>query len=317
MAKLAIVGTGFVGTSLALALRPSKLFEEIAAYDRDRARLQTATRLGAIDREARTAAEALDAAGVIVLAVPGDELEPALAAIAQSVAPGAVVSETTRWKMPAQKLAERLLPAGVHFVGGRPVLDNVGHGPEEASTDAFRNAIYCLTPGTSADDAAIDAMSAVATAAGAQPYFLDPAEHDALTAAGELLPSALVATLTRTIMAEQSWTDAGKLAGDGFSRLASLAEELAPGFWHEAAENSAALARWLDAAASSLIDLRDRLKPEAGEELANEWRTTTTAIARWRRQKRQLQESAMPPMSELRPNLFGNLGHLRGGGKTR
>ncbi len=300
MAKLAIVGTGFVGTSLGLAIRPSKLFETIAGYDRDRGQLQAAKRRGAIDEEARSASRAADGAAVVVLA--GSDVEEALRDVVPGLSAGAVVTETSLWKVPAARLAADILPAGVEFVGGRPGLD----GGSEPSAEAFRNAIYCLTPGAQASEPAIDAMSTVASAAGAQPDFLDPAEHDALTAAGELLPAAMLACLATAVTGDAAWTDAGRLAGDRFNQLALLAEDLPAGFWQEAAKNSDALARWLDAAAAALLDLRDRLQD--GQALAQDWRATTDALARWRRDKRQLQESTMPPKAELRPSLFGALG---------
>jgi len=310
VAKVAIVGTGFVGASLGLALRKSKLFDTIAGWDVDRGRLQAAFRLGAIDEEARQAASAADHAAVIVLAVPFDQLERALEAIVPGIFAGAVVTETTLWKVPAQRLASEVLHPETEFIGGRPVLDRRAGG--EASADVLRHAIYCLTPSSDSSQDAINALSAVVTAAGAQPYFLDAAEHDALTAAGELLPGAVLASLATALTGDPSWKDASHLAGDPFNRLAELAEELPSTFWQEACDNSAALARWLDAAADRLLDLRHRIQPGAATDLDGEWRVTLEALARWRRERRQLQESTMPPKSELKPNLFGSLGRRRG-----
>ncbi|MFI5268010.1 MAG: prephenate dehydrogenase [Chloroflexota bacterium] len=309
MAKLAIVGTGFVGASLGLALRPSKLFDRIAGYDRDRGRLQAATRAGALDEEARNAAAAAEQAAVVIVTVPTSELEGAFRDLASALSPGAIVTDTTLWKVAAEGAAA-VLPEGVHFVGGRPVLDNAGHGPEQANAAALRNAVYCLTPSPSANEVAVNAMSAVVTGAGAQPYFLEPAEHDALTAASELLPPALLACLPFALVNDPAWVDAGKLAGDSLNRAAQAAEEVQPAFWREAAANAPALSRWLETAASSLLDLRDRLQSDDATTLATDWNATLQTLARWRAEKRQLQESTMPPKADLKPNLFGNMGAL-------
>ena len=80
-------------------------------------------------------------------------------------------------------------------------------------------------------------------------------------------------------------------------RWAVLAEELDGDFWRQASQNSDALGRWLETAASALLDLRDHLD-EPG------WDGTLQALARWRRDKRQLHESTMPPKSELTANPF-------------
>jgi len=119
--------------------------------------------------------------------------------------------------------------------------------------------------------------------------------------------AALVTALTR----DSSWTDTGKLAGDTFNELATLAEGLDAAFWHQAADNAVAVARWLDAAAAALLDLRDRLQPGTGEQLARDWEAGLQTLAQWRRNKRQLHENTMPPKSELKPNLFGALGRRR------
>jgi len=304
MAKLAIIGTGFVGASLSLALRRSKLFEVISGYDRDRTRLAAAKRIGAVDQEAPSSAAAVQQAAVVVLTVPGRELLSAFDELAPGLSPGAVVTETSRWKVPATEAA-RTLPPEVHFIAGRPVLDDRGHDAEEARAEVFRNAIYCLSPEQAASEAAVNAMSALVTAAGAQPYFLDPAEHDGLTAAGELLPPALLAVTISALTSHPRWDEAGKLAGDTFNQLAQLAEDAGPALWQEAAQNSAALARWLDTTAAALLDLRDRLNDS--DQIEADWQATLQALARWRRDKRLLQESTMPPMNELKPNLFGKL----------
>ncbi|HVA23111.1 MAG TPA: prephenate dehydrogenase [Chloroflexota bacterium] len=309
MVKLAIVGAGFVGASLGLALRPSKLFAHIAGYDHDRGRLQAAKRAGAIDEECRSTTAAVEQAAVIVVTVPAPELEAVLRELTPALSPGAIVTDTTPWKVAAE-CAAAVLPEDVHFVGGRPVLDNAGHGPEQASAAALRNAVYCLTPGPLASEAAVNAMSALVNAMGAQPYFLEPAEHDALTAASELLPSALLAALPLALIHDPAWVDAGKLAGDRFNRAARQAEELQASFWRDATANAPALSRWLETAASALLDLRDNLQSDNPQKLAADWDVTLRSLARWRADKRQLQESTMPPKSELRPNLFGNMSAL-------
>jgi len=310
MAKLAIVGTGFVGASLGLALRPSKLFHRIVGYDRDRARLQAAKRIGAVDEESRNAAAAAEQAAVVIVTVPSAELEATFRQLAPALSAGAIVSDTSLWKMAAQRAAA-VLPEGVHFVGGRPVLDNSGDGPDRASATALRNAVYCLTPGPSASEAAVDTMSAIVTAAGSQPYFLEPAEHDSLTAASELLPPALLAALPLSLVKDKYWLEAGKLAGDTLNQMAQLAEELPASFWDDASANCSELGRWLETASSALLDLRDRLQSGQPKELAADWELTLQALARWRAGKRQLQESTMPSKADLKPNLFGALGRRR------
>ena len=309
MAKLAIVGAGFTGASLALALRPTKLFDQITGWDVDRSRLRAAKSAGALDVDSRSAADAAEQAALVVVTAPVAQLAGIFAEMGPALSPGAIVTETSLWKLPAQQAAEGL-PDGVCFVGGRPVLDGAGTGPEQATAAALRGAVWCLTPGPLANADAVNAVSAVVSAAGAQPYFLEPAEHDALTATGELLPSVLQAALPLALLGDRSWPEAGKLAGDRLDAAARLAEALPHDLWADATTNRASLSRWLETAASALLDLRDRLDSQDTARLEADWHTTLAGLARWRADKRQLRDSTMPSKEELKPNLFGNFSRL-------
>jgi prephenate dehydrogenase len=241
VAKLALVGLDFTGTSLGLALRSSKLFGALSGFDAEPRRLEAARRIGAIDEPARSAADAVQQASIVVVTEP--DLDEAFRAIAPALSPGAVVTETTLWKRAAQEAA-RALPPGVHFIGGRPILDHTGSEPDAA---AFREAVWCLTPSPETPEAAVNALSAVVSAAGAQPFFLDPAEHDSYTAAVELLPGAMLGAAMRALTTDPAWPEAGKLAGQRFHRFAALVEELPPEAWPDPAGRDAtlqALARW-------------------------------------------------------------------------
>lgn len=265
MAKLALVGLDFTGASLGLALRSSKLFGAIRGFDAETRRLEAARRLGAIDEQARGAAEAVRQASIVV--VTEQDLDEAFRAIAPALSPGAVVTETTLWKRSAQEAA-RALPPGVHFIGGRPILDHTGSEPDAG---AFREAVWCLTPSPQTPEAAVNALSGVVTAAGAQPFFLDPAEHDSYTAAVELLPGAMLAAAIRALMSDPAWPEAGKLAGQRFHRFAALVEELPAEAW-----------------------------PNPGGRDA-----TLQALARWRKEKRLLlPENPLPERPGLLPRLL-------------
>src|SRR6185312_9030150 len=90
VAKLAIVGTGFTGASLGLALRPSKLFAHIAGFDADRERLRAAARAGAVDDECHDATAAVRDAAVVIVTTPGVHLQAMFEALAPALTPGAI-----------------------------------------------------------------------------------------------------------------------------------------------------------------------------------------------------------------------------------
>ncbi|MDE3076503.1 MAG: prephenate dehydrogenase [Chloroflexota bacterium] len=312
MAKLAIIGTGFVGTSLGLAVRPAKLFEHVAGYDVERSCSQVARDRGAIDSIGANVRAAVKDAAVVVVAVPDRELPGVFRELADGLLPGSIISDTSTWKLPAVKSAAATLPVGVHFISGRPVLDSHGHGPDEGRGSVFAGAIYCLTPGIDAAEDAIDSLSAMVSAIGAQPYFLSAEEHDGLTGATELLPRLVSAALLMGLTRQTAWPEAGRLAAEPFNGWVRLLEDqVGPPFWQDVRENHGALDSWIDAAVSQLLDLRRQLDDTGEATLKEAWKATQEALDQWRKTKRQLREGTMPPLSEMRPHLLGSQAALR------
>ncbi|MGH2470509.1 MAG: prephenate dehydrogenase/arogenate dehydrogenase family protein, partial [Chloroflexota bacterium] len=160
MAKLAIVGLGYLGTALGLAARASQLFETVTGYDAHPENAQAALAHGAVQALARGARDVVEGAAVTLLAVPDDVLPGLLRGLRQAFEPGAVVSSTSLWMAPATTAAE-VLPESVHFLAGRPVLDHARLPAADASAQALRGAVYCLDATPRAEAAALDTMSAL------------------------------------------------------------------------------------------------------------------------------------------------------------
>ncbi|MHB8620933.1 MAG: prephenate dehydrogenase [Chloroflexota bacterium] len=317
MPKLALVGTGFVATSLALALRPAKLFEQIAGWDMEHGWAQQALRMEALDEAARGPEAAVKGAAVVLVDALLPDLEALYERIGPSLSAGVIVTDTCTWRVPAMQAAA-VLPESVSYVGGHPVLDGRGTGPAEARAEVFNGALYCLTPGPEADDTAIGVMTRLVSAAGAQAYFVQPEEHDGLAAGGELLPAAMGVALLAALTEDRFWPQAGRLAGDNVERWARMIEGIEGPYWSEAAANAEGLGRWIDGAVDRLLDLKDRLAAGDERALRQRWDGQLTALEKWRGTKRQLQESTMPPTSELRPSFLGShsaLDRLRGRGR--
>ena len=104
-----------------------------------------------------------------------------------------------------------------------------------------------------------------------------------LLTASELAPPTAIAALVAALTTDPGWTDAGKLAGESFDRFARLAEQLSPGFWEDAAANSGALARWLDATAERLLAFSGQLRSGETARLESEWKASRQALDRWRK----------------------------------
>src|SRR5690606_6843284 len=100
------------------------------------------------DREARNLGEALRDANLVVVAVPVQAVRDVFRSIAPLLGPGMVVTDTASTKAEVANWARELLPATIDFVGGHPMAGSERSGPSAATSDLFRDAIYCLTPTT-------------------------------------------------------------------------------------------------------------------------------------------------------------------------
>jgi len=305
MAKLAIVGLGYLGTALGLASRASQLFEMVAGYDARPENAQAALAHGAVQAVARGAREAVAGATVTLLAVPDDALAGVLRDLRHAFDPGAVVSSTGLWMAPAMAAAE-VLPANVHFLAGRPVIDHFGLPAAEASAQALRGAIYCLDTAPQVEAAALDTLSALARGLGAQPYFTTAQEHDGLLSASELLPRLVLEGLLHGLASAPTWREVGRLSGRGLAELEAVNDELRALGRRNIAGNSESLRAALEDAAKELQKL-SRALAEGEPALEAYQQQCTTALEAWQSTRRQLMDGTLPPNSELRPRLLGSL----------
>lgn len=222
--RIAIIGTGLIGTSIGLNLlgRKERGFEVVGA-DRDRNNARTAKKLGALDREVSSLEEAVAGAGLVILAVPVMAAKPLLQEIGKLLEPGAVVTDVCSTKADIVRWANDFLPENVNFVGGHPMAGREKSGPEAASADLFKDATWAITPSPRADERAVEAVLGFVESMGAVPLYIDPAEHDQYAAAVSHLPLLLSVALFRMVRDSQGWEDASLLAGPGFRDLTRLA----------------------------------------------------------------------------------------------
>jgi len=220
--RITIVGLGLVGNSIGLALKAQSGNYEVVGHDKEPEAAGKARKMGAVDGTEWNLISACEAADLVVLALPVAAIKDTLATIASELKPGCIVTDTATVKEPVMQWAAELLPESVSFVGGNPILASAGAaaaegGVEAASPALLDGAQYCLTPASTADPAAVHTVSDMVMAMGAQPYFLDAAEHDGLMAWINHLPATLGATLMQTASTASSWPEMRRLAGGTFA----------------------------------------------------------------------------------------------------
>jgi prephenate dehydrogenase len=267
MTRIAIIGLGLIGGSLGLALKRAAVAGlEIAGHDAEWGVNGRARKLGAIDTEARHPAEAVEGAALVVIATPILQVKPVLEQIAPELSEGAVVTDTASTKRDVLRWAEELLPEHVHFVGGHPVAGKETSGVDAAEASLFEQRAWAIVPSVRASEQAIRAVESMVTLAGAQPMFLDAAEHDSYLAAVSHLPLVVATALFALASRSNAWPELAALAGPGFrdtTRLASTSPDLSHDICLTNREN---LLHWLDRFGEELRRLRALVADGATDE---------------------------------------------------
>jgi len=222
--RITIIGTGLIGTSIGLNLcaRKDRSYDVVGA-DRDRSAARHAKKLGAIDREVDSLEEAVENAGLVIIAVPVMAARVLLQQLGKVIQPGTIVADVCSTKADVMRWAAEYLPEGVHFVGTHPMAGRESSGPAAASIDLFRGAAWAVTPAASADERAVGVVLGIIEAIGAVPLYIDAAEHDQYAAAVSHVPLIMSVALFRMVRDSQGWEDASLLAGPGFKDLTRLA----------------------------------------------------------------------------------------------
>jgi prephenate dehydrogenase len=211
--RLAIIGTGLVGTSVGLAAARAGV-ATITAFDADETRLrQAATRAALTPRS--SIEEAVGDAQLVVVAVP---VGSAIATVREALA--AATAEATVTDVASTKRALAETVDDPRFVPGHPVAGGETSGPDRAAAELFDGATWFLTPRAGNDAARVESLERFVAALGARPVRRDAAEHDRLLALTSHLPHALANALVRVAAEENGALES---AGASFREMTRVA----------------------------------------------------------------------------------------------
>jgi len=221
--RVAIIGIGVIGGSLALAWRERLPELHVTGYDQPEI-LEDATRRDIIDHPASSIEEAVHQADVVVLAVPLDTINSILQSIAPHLSHHTIVTDVGSVKQPVIEAAHRLLPDHVCFVGGHPMTGSELSGLDGADAFLFENALYVLCPNGLQDQHQFSILTSLIEGTGARVLSLDGGEHDRIVASVSHLPQ-LVATTLVNVTARHHKTNplTLKLAAGGFRDMTRIA----------------------------------------------------------------------------------------------
>ena len=184
--RLAILGTGLIGASVALAAKRRE-DTHVSAYDTDAEMLATAADRGAVDAPAGSSEAALAGADLAVVAAPVAQLATQVAAALEAAPESCTVTDVGSTKTSVCAAAA----GSSRFIGGHPVCGSEARGAEHASANLFEGATWFLAPLPETDPDRYRLVHGFVAGLGATPVAVDPRAHDRLVSLTSHLPHAL------------------------------------------------------------------------------------------------------------------------------
>lgn len=246
--KLAIIGVGLIGGSLARALRQSGHVGDVVGFGRSLGKLQTAVDLGVIDHAEVSLAATVRGADMVVVAVPVATIKPILSELAPLMVDGAVVTDIGSVKGVVVQAAREALGARYAvFVPGHPIAGTEHSGVAASQAELFQGHHVILTPDNDTDPAALARVRAMWQATGADVLIMSVVQHDEILAACSHLPHMLAYALVDMLVRRDDHKKTFDLAAGGFRDFTRIASS-DPVMWRDiCVGNSDALVRVLQA----------------------------------------------------------------------
>jgi len=223
--RIAIVGVGLIGSSLARVVKRERLADEIVGCDTSAEVGMRAVALGLVDRMAADPADAAKGADLVVLCTPLSAYVPVVEAMAPALKPGTIVTEVGSVKQVVHDKLGPLMPPGVHLVPGHPVAGTEHSGPDAGFADLFDGRWCILTPGPATDAKAVERVAALWTRAGMTIEYMDARHHDLVLAITSHLPHLIAYTIvgTATDLETHLQSEVIKFSAGGFRDFTRIA----------------------------------------------------------------------------------------------
>ena len=222
--RLALIGCGLMGGSFALALRQAGLVQHVAGYSASASTRQKALTLRVIDSACESAAQAVEGADLVLLAVPVGATELSLRAIAPALSDGALVMDVGSTKTDVAAAARAALQQRLaNFVPAHPIAGKEVAGIEHADVRLYRDRQVILTPLPENPTERVLLAHQVWQALGSRVLELSPEAHDASFAAVSHLPHLAAFALVNAVARQPNGAQHLAMAGPGFRDFSRIA----------------------------------------------------------------------------------------------
>lgn len=223
--RVAFIGIGLIGSSMARALARDGMAGEIVCSARSQATCDKALELGLVSRATTDAAAAVKDADLVVLCAPVGAYAHIAPVIGPHCRPGAIVTDVGSVKQAVIRDVAPHLPEGVHLVPGHPVAGTEYSGPEAGFAELFENRWCILTPPPGANEQAVARVAEMWRRFGSNLEFMEASHHDKVLAITSHLPHLIAYTIvgTATDLEEDTKSEVIKFSAGGFRDFTRIA----------------------------------------------------------------------------------------------
>jgi cyclohexadieny/prephenate dehydrogenase len=279
--RVAIIGIGLIGSSLARVIRRDNPSTHITACARRAETLAAVRRLNIADEATDDPAAAVAGADLVVLATPLSAYAEIAAKIGPALKPGAIVTDVGSVKEQAIHDLKPTLPPGVHLVPGHPVAGTEHSGPEAGFAEMFADRWCILTPLEDGDPEAVAKITALWRLAKMKVVTMPAEHHDRVLAMTSHLPHLIAYTIvgTATALGDDLKSEVIAFSAGGFRDFTRIAAS-DPVMWRDIfLKNREAVLDVLQRFSEDLSGLQRAIRRGEGDTL-EEWFTRTRAIRR-------------------------------------
>ncbi len=232
--RVALIGLGLIASSMAHAMRAQGLAGEIVGHAKSAETRAVALEIGLCDRVCATAAEAVQGADLVVLAVPVGAMAALAAEIGPHLAPGATVTDVGSVKQAVIAAVAPCLHPGVTFIPGHPMAGTEYSGPRSGFATLFQNRWWLLTPLPDTEPSKINQLRSLLEAMGARVDTMEADHHDLVLAVVSHTPHLIAYTMVGVAdhLAQVSNSEVIQYSATGFRDFTRIAAS-DPTMWRD------------------------------------------------------------------------------------
>jgi len=271
--RMALIGVGLIGSSIALAARRANLVDSIVGCARTERTREKALELGIVDAMFEDAGETVAGADLVIICSHLGSYPSVGKAMSGHLAPGAIVTDVGSVKGCVARDLGPYIPHGVHLVPGHPVSGSEKSGPEAGFETLFDDRWWILTPNANADQDVVRTLTAFVKALGSQVEIMDAGRHDLVLAITSHLPHLIAYNIVS--MADDMETvtqgEVVKFSAGGFRDFTRIAAS-DPEFWRDVfLNNRDAVLETLGRFTEDLIALQRAIRWGQGDNLLRQF----------------------------------------------